>query len=78
MEFVVVRYPERRPVFIDGREAGRTGQMLLVEEGHHVLDLGAPRNYQPGQLDFEVRGTSSVTPLELAFTPQTARAQRVA
>ena len=78
MEFVVVRDPERRPVFIDGQEAGRTAQMLLVEEGHHVLDLGEPRDYRPGRLDFEARGTSAVTPLELAFRPQTARARRVA
>ncbi len=78
MEFVVVRYPERRPVFIDGQEAGRTAQMLLVEEGHHVFDLGEPRNYQPDQLDFDVSGTSAVSPLEFAFTPQTARAGRVA
>ena len=61
MEFVVVRYPERRPVFIDGQEAGRTAQMLLVEEGHHVLDLGEPRDYQPDQLDFEASGTSAVS-----------------
>ena len=78
MEFVVVRYPERRPVFIDGQEAGRTAQMLLVEEGHHVLDLGEPRDYRPDRLDLEVRGTSAVTPLELAFRPQAARAGRVA
>jgi hypothetical protein len=71
MEFVVVRYPSSRPVFMDGQDAGETARMLFVEEGHHVFDLGDPRDYEPPALEVEVTGTTAVTPLELAFTPQT-------
>lgn len=71
MEFVVVRYPSCRPVFMDGQDAGETARMLFVEEGHHVFDLGDPRDYGPPELEVEVTGTTAVTPLELAFSPQT-------
>ncbi len=74
MEFVVVRFPEERPVFIDGQKVGRTATTLRVQEGHHRFDLGEPRDYQPGELECLVTGTSSLTPLELAFAPRAAGA----
>lgn len=72
MEFVIVRYPQARPVFMDGQDVGQTARMLFVEEGHHVFDLGDPRDYEPPELEFEVTGTSAVAPLEVAFAPRGA------
>jgi hypothetical protein len=70
MEFVVVRYPEARSVFMDDQSVGETARMLFVEEGHHVFDLGEPRDYEPPEVELLVTGTSAITPLELAFVPR--------
>jgi hypothetical protein len=74
MEFVIVRYPSSRPVFMDGQDAGVTSRMLFVEEGHHVFDLGEPGDYEPPEFERVVTGTSAVAPLELAFVPRSPAA----
>lgn len=43
MEYIIVRFPRSRRVYIDGDESGRTGMRLRVEEGTHTINLGEPR-----------------------------------
>jgi len=70
MEYLIVRYHNSRLVYVDGQDAGETARMLFVEEGHHVFDLGEPRDYEPPELEVDVTGTTSIDPLELVFTPR--------
>jgi hypothetical protein len=65
MEYVVVLYPEDRKVRVDDKVAGNTNDKLMVETGHHVFDLGSPRDYKPLWVEKIVRNTTSVTPLRI-------------
>jgi hypothetical protein len=75
MEYVVVRYPDVRNVRIDGQVAGRTRDTLMVDKGHHIFDLGAPRDYQPPSVEKDIQNTTSVSPLIIDdFHPSRASA----
>jgi hypothetical protein len=69
MEWVVVKYPRVRDVFIDGRRSGQTEQLLAVAEGTHRFDLGSPPDYVPDRRIETVTGTSDGAPLTIDFTP---------
>lgn len=47
LEYVIVTYETERDVYIDGDSlsAGKTGETLRVETGHHFFDLGKPNDY---------------------------------
>ena len=47
MEFVLVTFPRVRPVRMDGATQGHTGQMIAVQRGVHIFDLGLPLDYTP-------------------------------
>ncbi len=75
MEYVVITYPMARKVRIDGQEAGFTNATLLVEEGHHIFDLGDPLNYYPGSFATVVHNTTSILPLIIKnFQPSVGNA----
>jgi len=67
MEYVIVHYPRRRSVYIDGEESGVTGDRLRVEEGTHTINLGDPRDYTPKWRRPTVTGTTSIEPMEIEF-----------
>lgn len=67
MEFVIVVYPQERSVFVNGDRAGITNNVLQVNAGMHTFDLGEPRDYTPHQHDVDVRNTSPIKPMEVAF-----------
>jgi hypothetical protein len=67
MEYVKVTFPSDRLVYIDGEENGSTNEVLRVEEGTHVFDLGARANYRPASREVTVQDTSELEPLEIAF-----------
>lgn len=67
MEYIVVRYPQKRNVFIDGEETGETDERLRVEEGTHTINLGDPRDYKPKWRRPTVTGTTSIRPMEIEF-----------
>jgi hypothetical protein len=67
MEFIIVRYPIKRTVFIDDEEGGKTGDRLRVEEGTHTINLGDPRNYLPKWRRPIVTGTTSIQPMIIEF-----------
>ncbi len=73
MEYVVVRYPKDRNIRIDGQVAGETNDTLMVEQGHHIFDLGDPHDYQPQSVEKDVQNTTSVSPLLIGdFRPSEA------
>ena len=71
MEFIVVRYTDKRNVFIDNMPMGRTGEKLRVQKGKHTINLGDPRDYVPAWRRPDVRGTTSIKPMEVFFEPET-------
>ena len=70
MEHVEVQFPEERDVNIDGQLAGKTNSTLMVEEGHHVFDLGQPLDYEPESQQVAVTGTDPIRPQIVIFSPQ--------
>lgn len=67
MEYMIVRYPHERTVFIDDEENGKTAKILKVEEGTHTINLGEPRNYVPKWRRPIVTGTSKLKPMIIDF-----------
>ena len=69
MEFIIVRYQEKRDVFVDNMPMGKTGEKLRVGAGKHTIHLGDPRDYDPARRRPDVRGTTSIKPMEVSFEP---------
>ena len=67
MEYIIVRYPKKRTVYIDGQENGSTGERLRVQEGTYTINLGDPRDYRPRWRRPIVTGTTSIKPMEIGF-----------
>jgi len=67
MEYVIVRYPTRRLVYIDDEENGYTNDVLRVDAGTHVFALGNLDNFRPAQRTVRVEDTSVLEPLEIKF-----------
>lgn len=70
MEFVKVTYPSVRRVNLDGGPCGETGDVLKTSAGTHDFDLGAPLDYTPSSQTIQVRNTSKLSPLIVAFLPK--------
>jgi hypothetical protein len=67
MEFVKVTFPTNRLVYIDGEENGNTNEVLRVEAGTHVFELGNLANFRPASRKVTVQDTTVLEPLEIAF-----------
>ena len=67
MEYVKVRFPTRRLVYIDEEENGYTNEVLRVDAGTHVFELGNLANYRPASRTVTVKDTTVLQPLEIAF-----------
>ena len=67
MEFVLVTFPRVRRVRMDGATQGQTGQVIGVQRGVHIFDLGSPLDYTPPSVQIPVANTTSGTPLVVAF-----------
>ena len=68
MEFVMVTFPTDRFVYVDDEQCGKTNEVLRVEAGTHIFDLGNLRNYRPPRRQVTVRDTTVLEPLVVAFT----------
>jgi hypothetical protein len=67
MEYVKIRFPTRRLVYIDEEENGYTNEVLRIDAGTHVFELGNLANYRPASRKVTVKDTSVIEPLEIAF-----------
>ena len=67
-ESVIVVFPEDRQVLIDSNPSGRTNENLAVETGLHGFSLGGEQNYEPGDQEVLVTGTSVINPMRVTFT----------
>jgi hypothetical protein len=53
-ESVYVEYPSSRDVFVDGQLCGKTKQLMIVQTGTHMFDLGNPQDYTPDSISRQV------------------------
>ncbi len=67
MEYLVVRFPQSRPVQIDGELNGRTGDLIELEAGTYTVSLGPPSNFTPESRQVVLKGTSVLHPKEVEF-----------
>jgi hypothetical protein len=67
MEYVRVRFPTRRMVYVDGERNGYTNQVLRVDAGTHVFQLANVANFEPAFRRVMVRDTTVLEPLVIAF-----------
>jgi hypothetical protein len=67
MEHVIVTFPTDRLVYIDGEESGYTNEVLRVDAGTHVFELGNLQNYRPASRKAMVQDTTVLEPLEIRF-----------
>jgi hypothetical protein len=67
MEYVKVKYPTSRTVFIDGAESGQTNTVLRVGRGTYTINLGEPRDYTPMWRRPTVQNTGVNSPMEVEF-----------
>ncbi len=70
MEYVKVVFPTRRRVYIDGEQNGYTNQVLRVDAGTHMFDLGPLANYRPASRKAMVQETTVLEPMEIRFRPR--------
>ena len=73
MEFVIVQFPDRREVLVDGvnhgfnRELNGAERVLRVGEGLHRFRLRGPDDYIPLWITLEVKDTDAIEPLCVHF-----------
>ena len=67
-EYVIVAFPTKVPVYIDGDRNGNTNDILRVDTGTHEFNLGSYANYEPASQTILVEGTSSLEPMKIVFS----------
>ena len=67
MEFLVVLFPRKRQVKIDGEVNGSTNELIEIEGGEHSVTLGPPRTFKPASRNVDVRNTSALMPMTVSF-----------
>ncbi len=68
-QWVKVKFPTRRTVYIDGQQSGQTNRILVVGGGTHSFDLGPHKlNYSPRTSTRQVTRTASDAPMVIRFT----------
>ena len=70
MEYLLVGFPQKRKVFVDGVERGWTNRVSLVEPGYHTVDLGDPGDYAPRSQGIYIGGTESTSPCIVRFSAE--------
>ena len=68
MEHVIVTFPTKRLVYIDGEQNGHTNESLRVDAGTHVFDLGTRKNYKPKSRKKAVSNTTILDPMKIPFS----------
>jgi len=67
LQYVRVNYFRSRNVYIDGVNSGKTNNILRLDEGTHVFDLGPNQNYTPPRVKKKITGSSVIRPMEIDF-----------
>ena len=74
MDWLVVRFPYVRDVFVDGQRVGVTNTRLAVGSGGHTIHLGVPVAYLPRVWQGVIAHTTMANPAVVTFQPAAAGA----
>ncbi len=66
-EYVKIKFPTKRKVYVDGSPAGLTNRIFQVETGHHTFKLGPKKNYRPEKRERKVKDTLPTKPMIISF-----------
>ena len=66
-QYVVVRFPEQRVVYVDGRPGGVTNQVIRLGPGTHTFALEVPADYEPESQRIIVEQGTATQPMEVIF-----------
>ena len=67
MEFLVVKFPERRKVTVDGLIQGETEMILALEAGTHTIALEPATRCRPLRQTVVLVGTTPSNPSVITF-----------
>lgn len=67
MEYLLVRFKERRKVIVDGEYNGWTEELIELEAGTHTISLAPPNNFKPLKEAVTLRDTDTISPMEVKF-----------
>lgn len=68
MEYLLVRFSEKRSVIIDDIDTGQhTGEVIELEAGHHDIRLSGPDDFVPETQAIIVQDTLELDPMEVGF-----------
>lgn len=70
VEHLIVKFDpgDIREVLLDGDDVGPTESVLLVDADRYEITLSGAQNYAPASQDVLVSGTTSASPLVVAFS----------
>ena len=67
MQYLVVLFPYRRAVLINGKSMGETNMLLELECGVYEVTLGPPQDFIPAQQLIDLQNTSALSPMQIEF-----------
>ena len=67
LQYVTVTFPTDRMVYVDGEQNGYTNDLIRVDAGTHIFELGNLDNFRPASRKVLVQDTTQFEPLVVAF-----------
>lgn len=68
MEFLLVRFEDKRGVIVDDVPQGSTNEVIQLDEGTHFVTLSSPpSDFTPEQAKIALSGTTPISPMEVIF-----------
>jgi len=67
-EYLVVLFPQRRRVLLNGAPKGHTNERLDLEGGTYTVSLlQPPLDFTPPEQEIDLRNTAPMNPMEVTF-----------
>ena len=76
-EFVIVVYPRKRDVVVDGSVTATTRETFILETGHHTFSLDGPSDFGPSSQSHLIQHTAASDPFVVVFTQKSTVARLV-
>lgn len=67
MEYLIVRFPETRNVWVDDVPQGKTDIVLELEAGVHKITLAPPHDFSPLEQKVLLQNTAALDPCRIEF-----------
>jgi len=68
LEYLLVKFADRREVVINDISQGWTNVTLELEKGSHTVRLKSPpSNFRPEKIEIELKKTTALKPMEVHF-----------